>query len=146
MIHVPNAHTDGDSLVLFRGSDVISAGDLYVTTSYPVIDPARGGSIDGYIAGLNRLLDLMIPEYQTEGGTMVIPGHGRLSDAADVGTYRDMVTIVRNRVKNMVDRGMTLAQVKAARPTKDYDPRYDTPAWTKDMFIEAVYTSLTAKK
>ena len=83
MIHVPAAHTDGDSLVLFRGSDVIAAGDLFVTDRYPEIDVARGGTIDGYIAGLNRLLDLIIPEYQTEGGTMVVPGHGRLSDAAD---------------------------------------------------------------
>jgi glyoxylase-like metal-dependent hydrolase (beta-lactamase superfamily II) len=144
MIHVPAAHTDGDSLVLFRGSDVIAAGDLFVTDRYPEIDVARGGTIDGYIAGLNRLLDLIIPEYQTEGGTMVVPGHGRLSDAADVGTYRDMVTIIRNRVKDMVDRRMTLEQVKAARPTKDYDPRYDMPAWTKDQFVEAVYTSLAA--
>jgi glyoxylase-like metal-dependent hydrolase (beta-lactamase superfamily II) len=145
MIHMPAAHTDGDSVVHFRGSDVIATGDIFVTTTYPVIDLERGGSIDGIIAALNQLLDMIISEYQTEGGTMIVPGHGRLSDAADVGTYRDMVTIIRNRIKDMADRGMTLEQVKAARPTKDYDPRYDTPGWTKDQFVEAVYKSLTAK-
>ena len=143
-IHQPAAHSDGDTLVHFRGSDVISTGDILSTVNYPVFDVARGGSIDGVIDGLNRLLDLAIAEYQTEGGTLLVPGHGRVCDAGDLATYRDAVTIIRDRVKDMIKRGMTLAQVKAARPTKDYDPRYETPAWTKDMFVEAMYKSLTA--
>jgi cyclase len=146
LLHQPAAHSDGDTLVYFRGSDVISTGDLLSTVSYPTFDVARGGSINGVIDGLNRLLDLVIAEYQTEGGTLLIPGHGRVCDAADLATYRDAITIIRDRVQDMIKRGMTVAQVKAARPTKDYDPRYDVPTWTKDQFVEAVYRSLSQKK
>jgi glyoxylase-like metal-dependent hydrolase (beta-lactamase superfamily II) len=145
-IHQPSAHSDGDTLVHFRGSDVISTGDILSTVSYPVFDVARGGSINGIVDGLNHLLDLVIAEYQTEGGTLLIPGHGRLCDAADLATYRDTVTIIRDRIQTMIKNGMTLDQVKLARPTKDYDPRYDTPAWTKDMFVEAAYRSLSPKR
>ena len=146
LIHQKAAHSDGDTLVHFRGSDVISAGDVLSTTTYPAFDIARGGSINGIIDGLNHLLDLVIAEYQTEGGTLVIPGHGRVCDAADIATYRDTVTIIRDRLQDMIRRGMTLEQVKASRPTRDYDPRYDTPAWSKDMFVEAAYRSLTQNK
>jgi cyclase len=144
LLHQPSAHSDGDSLVYFRGSDVIAAGDVFLTSSYPMIDTTRGGSIDGVIAGLNRILDLSVAEFRTEGGTLVVPGHGRLSDSADVAYYRDMVTIIRDRIKNMVDKEMTLDEVKAAKPTADYDPRYATTTgpWTTDLFIEAAYTSL----
>ncbi len=146
LIHQPSAHSDGDSLVYFRGSDVIAAGDLFLTTTYPIIDRARGGTIDGVVDGLNRILDLSIAEFRTEGGTLVIPGHGRLSDSADVAYYRDMVTIIRDRIRAMVRQRMTLEQVKAAKPTADYEPRYGatTGPWTTDMFIEAVYSSLAA--
>ena len=148
LIHQPSAHTDGDSLVWFRGSDVIAAGDIFLTTTYPVIDRERGGTINGVIDGLNRILDLSIAEFRTEGGTLVIPGHGRLSDSADVAYYRDMVTIVRDRVQALIDKGMTLDQVKAAKITADYDPRYGatTGPWTTDMFLEAVYTTLGGGK
>ncbi|MEO8257747.1 MAG: MBL fold metallo-hydrolase [Acidobacteriota bacterium] len=146
LLHQPAAHSDGDTIVHFRGSDVISTGDIFSTVSYPTFDIARGGSINGVIDGLNRLLDMVIAEYQTEGGTLLIPGHGRVSDAADLATYRDAITIIRDRVQDMIKRGLTVAQVKAARPTKDYDPRYDVPTWTKDQFVDAVYRSLTQKK
>ena len=148
LIHQPSAHTDGDSLVWFRGSDVIAAGDIFLTTTYPVIDRERGGTINGVIDGLNRILDLAVAEFRTEGGTLVVPGHGRLSDSADVAYYRDMVTIVRDRVKAAIDKGMTLDQVKAAKLTADYDPRYGATSgrWTTDMFLEAVYTTLGGGK
>ena len=146
LIHQKAAHSDGDTLVHFRGSDVIAAGDLLSTVTYPVFDVTKGGSINGSIDALNYLLDLAIAEYQTEGGTLLIPGHGRVCDAADLATYRDAMTIIRDRVQDMIKRGLTLAQVKAARPTKDYDPRYDVPAWTKDQFVEAMYRSLSQKK
>jgi cyclase len=148
IIHQPSAHTDGDSLVWFRGSDVIAAGDVFLTTTYPVIDRERGGTINGVIDGLNRILDLAVAEFRTEGGTLVVPGHGRLSDSADVAYYRDMVTIVRDRVKAAIDNGMTLDQVKAAKLTVDYDPRYGATSgrWTTDMFLEAVYTTLGGGK
>jgi len=148
ILHQPSAHTDGDSLVFFRKSDVISAGDLFVTTTYPVIDRERGGNIQGIIEGLNRILDIAIPKEKQEGGTYVIPGHGRLCDEADVLEYRDMVTIIRDRIQDSVKKGLTLEQVKASRPTLDYDGRYGakTGSWTTDMFIEAVYRNLAAKK
>jgi glyoxylase-like metal-dependent hydrolase (beta-lactamase superfamily II) len=148
LVHQPAAHTDGDSLVYFRGSDVIAAGDLYSTVTYPVIDRQRGGTINGIVDGLNRILALSIAEFRTEGGTLIVPGQGRLSDSADVAYYRDMVTIIRDRVQAMVEKGMTLAQVKAAKPTADYDPRYGatTGRWTTDMFVEAAYLTLGGKK
>jgi cyclase len=146
LIHQKAAHSDGDTIVHFRGSDVISAGDILSTVSYPTFDVAKGGSINGIIASLNNLLDLAIAEYQTEGGTLIIPGHGRVCDSADLATYRDMVTIVRDRVQDAIKRGVTLEQVKAARLTKDYDPRYDVPGWTKDQFVEAVYRSLAGAR
>jgi cyclase len=147
ILHQPSAHTDGDSIVFFRRSDVLSAGDLFLTTTYPVIDLERGGTIQGVIAALNNVLDIAIPKDKQEGGTYVIPGHGRLSDEADVLEYRDMLTIIRDRIQDLVKKGSTLAQVKAARPTLDYDGRYGATAgsWTTDTFIEAVYRTLAAR-
>lgn len=145
LIHMPGAHSDGDSIVYFRGSDVIATGDLFSTVSYPVIDVPRGGSINGVVAALNKILDLAQAEFRTEGGTMIIAGHGRVADSADVAYYRDMTTIIRDRIQDMVRKGMTLEQVKAARPTLDYDPRYgNAPGWSTDQFVEAVYQSLRA--
>ncbi len=149
MIHAPSAHSDGDSIVYFRKSDVVSAGDVYVTTGYPVIDLTRGGSIDGVIAGLNRILEIAIPGHSEEDGTIVIPGHGRLSDEADVVEYRDMIVILRDRIEAMVKKGATLEQVKAASLTRDYDPEYGAGgagAATADKFVEAAYKSLTGTK
>ena len=141
VIHMPSAHTDGDSIVWFRFSDVISTGDLF-TDRYPVIDLQRGGSIQGLLDALNRIIDLVFPEFRVQGGTLLIPGHGRISDLTDLAYYRDMVTIVRDRVRDSIKRGMTLDQVKAARLTADFDPIYDKPARSSEKFIEAVYRSL----
>ena len=147
IIHIPNAHTDGDSIAFFRRSDVIVAGDVFTPANYPIIDMQRGGNVQGIIAALNEIIRISIPADKQEGGTYVIPGHGHLCDQADVVVYRDMVTIVRDRIQDMIKKGMTLAQVKAAQPTLDYDPLYgsNTGFWTTDMFIEAVYKSLTEK-
>jgi cyclase len=146
--HVPSAHSDGDIVVYFRGSDVLVAGDIFVTTQqYPVIDVAAGGGIDGYIDGLNLLLDIAVPAYLQEGGTYVIPGHGRIGDEADILTFRDMLVIVRARVADLIAQGKTLAQVREARPALDYDLRYgnDNGDWTSADFVEAVYTDLKAR-
>jgi cyclase len=142
------AHTDGDTIVFFRRSDVISTGDIFVTTGYPIVDLSRGGNIQGVIAGLNLIIELAIPADEQEGGTLVIPGHGRLCDVADVVFYQEMVTIIRDRIQDMINKGMTLDQVKAAKPTLDYDPRYGTNTgfWTTEMFVEAVYKSLSPTK
>ena len=148
LYHHPHAHTDTDSLVFFRRSDVVVAGDAYLTTTYPVIDAANGGGVQGVIDSLNRILDLTVPKHEQEGGTFVIPGHGRVSDEADVLEYRDMMVIVRDRVRDMIGRGMTLEQVKAARPTLDYDGWWgaDTGLWTTAMFVEAVYRDLSQNR
>lgn len=144
VIHVPAARSDGDSIVFFRRSDVISAGDVFQTTTYPAIDVRRGGSVAGIISGLNQLLDLMVPRYNQEGGTYVIPGHGRVGDQHDVLEYRDMIVIVRDRIQDGVAKGLTLEQIKARRPTLDYDARWGASQgeWTTAMFIEAVHAEV----
>jgi len=147
LIHVPAATTDGDTLVHFRGSDVICAGEIFSMTNYPIIDIKRGGSIQGVLEGLNYMVNLVIPEFRAEGGTFVIPGHGRIGDDADLTEYRNMVTIIRDDIQDMIKRGMTLEQVKAAKPTEGWDARFGkNPAWTPDMFVEAVYKSLSTKQ
>ena len=144
--HQPKAHTDGDSVVQFRESEVLAVGDVFNMANYPVIDIEKGGSIQGIIDSLNWILDMSVVEHMMEGGTMIIPGHGRIGDSADVAYYRDMATIVRDRVREMMKRGMSLQQIKAAKLTRDYDPRFGrNPSWTPDMFIESVYRSLNPK-
>jgi glyoxylase-like metal-dependent hydrolase (beta-lactamase superfamily II) len=144
--HAPKAHTDGDSLVHFRTSDVIAVGDVFSPDRYPVIDLATGGSVQGIIAALNHILEITVPARFQEGGTYVIPGHGRLSDEADVVEYRDMVTIVRDRVQDLIQKGLTFEQVKAARPSRDYDSEYGGDGGSSpDAFVEATFRSLKAQ-
>jgi glyoxylase-like metal-dependent hydrolase (beta-lactamase superfamily II) len=146
ILHPESANTDTESMVMFRRSDVIATGDIFRTDSYPVIDVASGGSTQGTIDALNRVLELTVPSKMLqEGGTYVIPGHGRISDEHDVVMYRDMVVIIRDRIQDMVSKKMTLEQVKAARPTRDYDGRYgaDSGPWTTAMFVEAIYRDLS---
>jgi cyclase len=142
ILHAPRAHTDGDSIVWFRRSDVLAVGDLVRLDRYPDIDVGRGGSVDGLIAALDRIVEITVPERLQDGGTRVIIGHGRLCNEADVVEYRDMVAIIRDRVADLVKKGQTLEQVKAARPTRDYDSRYGSG----DAITEAVYRSLTEKR
>jgi cyclase len=147
LFHMPDATTDGDSVVHFRGSDVIATGDIFDMTSFPYIDLAKGGSIQGELAALNRLDDMAEAEFRTEGGTLFIPGHGRFGDLADLAYYRDMCTIIRDRIQWMMKKDMTLAQIKAAKPTEDWDGRFGgNPNWTPDMFVEAIYKGLSGKK
>ena len=145
LFYAPAAHTDGDSMVFFRKNDVIATGDVFTPASYPMVDVDRGGSINGEIDALNRIIDIAFPEFRLEGGTLIVPGHGRLCDSADVAFYRDMVTIVRDRVQDMLKKGMTIDQVRASRPTREYDGIYGgNPSWTPDMFVDSVYKSLSA--
>jgi glyoxylase-like metal-dependent hydrolase (beta-lactamase superfamily II) len=150
VIHMPAAHSDGDSIVFFRRADVIVSGDIVDTTRFPVIDVAKGGSIQGEIDALNRLLEMMIPPFPLrwrEERTYVIPGHGFVADYGDLVEYRNVVTIVRDRIQDLVGKGMTLEQVKAADPTKGFRARYgsDTSVWTTDMFVEAVFNGLSKR-
>ncbi len=143
MLYQPSAHTDGDVMVFFRGSDVVAAGEIYRTDQYPFIDLGRGGSINGELAALNNLLDITVPVRNQMGGTRVVPAYGRISNEADVLEYRDMLTIIRDRVQAMADKGQTLAQVRAAGVALEYNGTYGTKSnWTGDMFIEAVFNSL----
>lgn len=146
IMHFPAAHTDGDSVVFFRRSDVIATGDIFSTTSYPVIDLEAGGSYAGIVDGLNRLVDMIIPVYGQDGGTKVVPGHGRLSGLGDVLDYREMVLVVRDRINAMLDEGMSLEQIQAARPTYDFDPIYDDGFVTPERFVETAYRSLSAER
>jgi len=147
----PAAHSDGDSIVFFRRSDVIAAGDVLDTTRFPAVDVAHGGSIQGEIDALNRMVEIAVPSIPLvwkEGGTYIVPGHGRIYDQNDLVEYRDMITITRDAIQEMIEAGMTLEQIKAASPTKAYNPQFgrDSGPWTTNMYVEAVYKSLTAKK
>ncbi len=144
--HMPNAYSDGDSIVLFRNSDVISTGDVFTPDRYPLIDRTHGGSVQGLLAALNTILTMTVPEAFAEGGTKVIPGHGRLCEETDVAEYRDMVYIVTDRIRDLISKGRTLAEVQAARPTLDYDLEYRSPTVTPAMFVETVYSSLIDDK
>lgn len=151
VLHQTAAHTDSDVFAFFRRSDVVLAGDVFDTRQFPVIDVDRGGSIQGEIAALNRLVEIAVPSVPVvarEAGTIVVPGHGRLCDQYDVVEYRDMVTIIRDRVRDLIKAGRSLAEVKAAQPAKGYMGRYGNAggAWTTDRFIEAVYRSLAKEK
>jgi glyoxylase-like metal-dependent hydrolase (beta-lactamase superfamily II) len=146
LYHAPNAHTDGDTYVFFRASDVISTGDIVNLLSYPVI--GKGGSINGEIDALNHMIEIMEAKENEEGGTYIIPGHGHIGDRHDVVNYRDMVTVIRDRIRSLVNKGMTLEQVKAAKPTFEYDGIYGstTGPWTTDMFIDAIYRDMSMLK
>ena len=142
ILHKPNAHTDGDVIVWFRQSDVIATGDILTTVTYPVIDRKRGGSIQGYLNALNDILDIMVPALNNQGGTLAVPGHGRICNEGDVAEIRDTMTIIRDRIADLAGKGMTLAQVKAAKPTLDYDGVFGDP----NAFIEAIYADVSAAK
>jgi len=146
MLYQPNAHTDGDVIVYFRKSDVVVTGDVYINTTFPVINLQQGGSLNGIIAALNRIIEITVPRDKQEGGTYVIPGHGRLADEADVVEYLDLVTIIRDRLNDAIKKKMTLEQVKAAKLVRDYEGRYGATQgfWTTDAFLEAAYKSLSA--
>jgi len=145
MLHVPNAVTDGDTLVFFRRSDVVVTGDIFNTDRYPFFDPEQGGSINGIINGLNTILDLAIAGENMIGGTVIIPGHGRMADTTDVANVRDMVTIIRDRIQAMIDDGKSLREVLAARPSMDYDAQFagNRDSWTGDELVTAIYTDLS---
>jgi glyoxylase-like metal-dependent hydrolase (beta-lactamase superfamily II) len=147
----PAAHSDSDSMVLFRGSDVVVTGDIIDASRFPVIDIARGGSIQGEIEALNQVIDLSfrpMPFVFSEGGTYVVPGHGRIYDRQDAVEYRDMVVTIRDIIQDMIERGMTLPQIKEASPAKAYEREYGakTGSWTTDDFVAAVYQGLAGKK
>src|ERR1700730_2135063 len=148
--HMPAAHSDGDSVVFFHRADVIVTGDILDTTRFPVIDVAKGGSIQGEIDALNHIVDMTVPPFPLafqEDRTYLVPGHGYVCDFNDLVEYRSVVMIMRDRIQDLAGKGMTLAQVKAADPAKGFKQRYgsDTGPWTTDMFVEAVFESLTAR-
>jgi glyoxylase-like metal-dependent hydrolase (beta-lactamase superfamily II) len=151
VIHMPAAHTDGDTIVFFRRGDIIATGDLIDTTRWPVIDVKRGGTVQGEIDALNRLMDLSIhnlPIQWHPDRTFLVPGHGFVYDKLDLLEYRDAVTVVRDRILDLINQGMSLAQVKAANPTIGYRSQYgaDSGPWTTDMFVEVIYNELAAQK
>jgi glyoxylase-like metal-dependent hydrolase (beta-lactamase superfamily II) len=147
MLHQPAAHGAGDSLVVFRGSDVVVTGDIVDVTRYPLIDTAQGGTFSGVLASVNRIIDITVPHDWQEGGTLVVPARGHVSDEADVVEYRDMLTIVRDRIQDLIKKGMTLEQVQTARPTFEYDGLYGATSgpWTTAMFVEAAYRDLSRR-
>lgn len=147
MWNVADAHSDGDIMVFFRKSDVIVAGDILAGDRYPYIDAKSGGSIQGVLNGLNQIVATAVPEYNQQGGTRIIPGHGRVMNQSDVVEYRDMATIIRDRAALAIRQGKTLEQFKAMHPTLDYDGNYGSTSgpWTTDMFLDELWKELSAK-
>jgi cyclase len=146
----PNAYSDGDSVVFFRRSDIVVTGEVYDPARFPQIDVAKGGSIQGVIDALNRIIGITVPPVPLvwqEGGTIVVGAHGVIGHEADVVDYRDMVTIIRDRIQDSIKKGQTLAQIRQADPVKGYRRRFgaDSGPWTTNQFIEAVYKSLGGK-
>ncbi len=140
IIHQPAAHSDGDTIVYFRASNVLVSGDIFTTTNLPLIDRKQGGSSKGILDALNAMLDITVPENMQEGGTYIIPGHGRVCDEADLVEYRDMLHEIRDRALNLVNvQKLTLEQVKAKRPALGWEGRYSRPEWTTDVFVETLY-------
>jgi glyoxylase-like metal-dependent hydrolase (beta-lactamase superfamily II) len=144
LLHIGSAHTDGDTMVYFRKSDVLVTGDLYANELFPLVDLQNGGDLNGILTALNTIIRITIPKEKEEGGTYVIPGHGRLADEADVVEYRDMTTVLRDRVADAVRRGRSLEQTQADRLARDYEGRFGLAAggWSTDHFIEAAYKSV----
>ncbi len=145
IIHMPKAYSDGDSAVYFRGSNVLVTGDVFTTTSLPMLNRTQGGTYAGLLSALNVLLDITVPDDLMEAGTYVIPGHGRICDEADLVEYRDMVVEIRDRMAKYAADGKTLAQIKTARPVIGWEARYNQPTWTTEMFIDAIYPEFAPK-
>jgi glyoxylase-like metal-dependent hydrolase (beta-lactamase superfamily II) len=143
LYHQPAAHTDSDTVVLFRSSDVISAGSIFTPGRYPTIDVGRGGSVNGLISALTNILALAVPEGFASGGTLIVPAHGRICEESDVAEFRDMVVIVRDRVQDLITKKMTWDQIKASRPSRDYDAEYGASSADAERFVESIYRSLT---
>ena len=140
IIHMPSAVSDGDSVVYFRGSNVLVTGDIFTTTNLPLVDRVHGGTYAGSLAALRSLLDMAVPDDLMEGGTYIVPGHGRICDDADLVEFHDMAYAIRDRVAKLVAQGKTLEQIKAAHPVLGWEGRYSRPQWSADAFIEAIYS------
>jgi cyclase len=147
LVHVERAHSTGDTIVFFRGSNVVSAGDVYASSRYASYDPQ--GSIDGMIAGLNRILEMITPpDKQGKGGTALIPGHGKVTHQPELVAYRDMSMVIRDRIQSMVKNNLTWEQVKSANPVKEYEPVYggNTGVSATDFVLEEIYKELSARR
>jgi glyoxylase-like metal-dependent hydrolase (beta-lactamase superfamily II) len=136
LIPVPAAHTDGDTMVRFRGVDVIMTGDFYRSLGYPNIDRANGGTLNGLLAGLNAVIDAAKPS------TKIVPGHGAIVDKTAVAAHRDMIIAVRDKVAALVRQGKTQQEVLAAKPTSDYDAKVPQAAQTSERFVNQLYAEI----
>jgi glyoxylase-like metal-dependent hydrolase (beta-lactamase superfamily II) len=139
-IHLPPAHTDGDSIVVFKKANVIHAGDLFFNGFYPFFDLSSGGSFEGMIGAADRILAL------ADEKTKIIPGHGPLGTRADLVAYRDMLVGIRNKVRPLMQAGKTAAEVIDAHPTAEYDATWGKGFLKPDDFTSLVYQSLARER
>jgi glyoxylase-like metal-dependent hydrolase (beta-lactamase superfamily II) len=137
VIHVENAHTDGDSIVHFTNANVIHTGDTYMKDLYPFIDVGSMGSIDGFIAAADAVLS------RADANTRIIPGHGALANRADLQRFHDMLVTVRGKIQALIDQGMTESEVVAARPTAEFDAAWGQGFMNPENFTRFAYQSLT---
>lgn len=138
-IHLPAAHTDGDAAVYFRRANVVHMGDVYVTTGYPFVDRSSGGSLDGIVRGVDRIIALI------NDSTKVIPGHGVTGNRAALRAYRDMLVAIRGRVRREVAAGASLERVLASKPTADFDAALGRGFIKPDDFVRFAYADATRR-
>ncbi len=136
VLHVANAHTDGDAIIRFRNANVVHMGDVFFNGLYPFIDSGSGGTIDGVIAAADKVLAL------ADDRTKIIPGHGPLSSKADLQAYRDMLATVRDRIVKLVRAGKTQEQVLAAQPTREFDAKWGNGFMKPDVWVGRLYVEL----
>jgi len=139
LTHVANAHTDGDAFVYFEKANVLHTGDLMMSIGYPVVDVGNGGSLAGLIAAQEKVLKVC------NDRTRVIPGHGPLVGKADLQAYHDMLVAIRQRVSDLIRKGRSLEQVRAAAPSREFDERWGKGLFSPDAFVQRVYIELNRK-
>jgi glyoxylase-like metal-dependent hydrolase (beta-lactamase superfamily II) len=136
VVHVAHAHTDGDACVFFEKANVLHTGDLMMSVGYPIVDAGNGGSLDGLIAGHERIIKLCNDK------TRVIPGHGPVVGKADLQAYRDMLVSIRQRVADLMRKGRSVEEVVAAHPSREFDERWGKGFYKPDLFVQRVFIEL----
>jgi glyoxylase-like metal-dependent hydrolase (beta-lactamase superfamily II) len=139
-LHVESAHTDGDVLLWWEDANVVHVGDVYDSGTYPFIDLGSGGTLAGFVAALETVLS------RADSRTIIIPGHGPVSNRAELAAYRDMVVATGRRVRELIDEGKSLDEVRAARPTAAYDAVYGQGSMTADRFVGILYEDLAGRR
>ena len=140
LLHMPGAHTDGDLIALWQVANVAQVGDVYRADGYPFIDTANGGSLAGLVAAIETVLS------RVDARTVIVPGHGPVSNRAELAAYRDMLVAVGRRVRELVDGGASVDEVLAARPTAAFDEHYGEAGESAERFVRVLHADLAGRR